>query len=71
MNMEEFRKLCKTAWENQHGSVIINHSSKKNTTVNIKVGLMSFTYQIKLKRKQILFSHYKKETLLKQIVNYT
>ena len=44
---EEFRQLCKTAWEKQHGFVIIDLSSKK-TTVNIEVGLTSFTYQIKL-----------------------
>ena len=47
MTKEEFRQLCKTAWEKQHGFVIIDFSSK-NTTVNIEVGLMSFTYQIKL-----------------------
>ena len=35
------------------------------------MGLTSFTYQIKLKTKQILFSHYKTEKLLKQIVNNT
>ena len=27
---EEFRQLCKTAWEKQHGLVIIDLSSKKN-----------------------------------------
>ena len=43
----------------------------KNTTVNIEVGITPFTYQIKLKIKQILVSHYKKEQLLKQIVNNT
>ena len=47
MTKEEFRQLCKTAWEKQHGFVIIDLSSKK-TTANIEVGLMSFTYQIKL-----------------------
>ena len=41
----------------------------KNTVVNIEVGLTSFTYKIKLKIKLILFSHYKIENLLKQIVN--
>ena len=35
------------------------------------MGLKSFTHQIKLKTKQILFSHYKIEKLLKQIVNNT
>ena len=42
MTKEEFRQLCKTAWEKQHGFVIIDLSSK-NTTVNIEVGLTSFT----------------------------
>ena len=46
MTKEEFRQLCKTAWEKQHGFVIIDLSSK--TTVSIEVGLPSFTYQIKL-----------------------
>ena len=64
MTKEEFRKLCKIAWEKQHAFVIIDLGSK-NTTVNIEVGLMSFTYQIKLITKQILFSHYKMEKLLK------
>ena len=68
MTKKEFRQLCKTAWEKQHGFVIIDLSSK-NTTVNIEVGLTIFTYQINLKRKQILFSHCKMENLLKQIVN--
>ena len=58
MTKEEFGQLCKTAWEKQHGFVIIDLSSK-NTTVNMEVGLTSFTYQTKLKTKQILFSHYK------------
>ena len=43
-------------------------NSKK--TVNIQVGL-SFTYQIQLKTKQILFAHYKMKNLLKEIVNNT
>ena len=30
MTKEEFRQLCKTAWEKQHGFVIIDRSSKKN-----------------------------------------
>ena len=47
LTMEEFRQLCKTAWEKQHLFVIIDLSNK-NTTVSIEVGLMSFTYQIKL-----------------------
>ena len=29
MTKQEFRQLCKTAWEKQHGFVIIDHSSKK------------------------------------------
>ena len=47
MTKEEFRQLCKTAWEKQHGFIIIDHSSKK-TTANIEVSLTSFTYQIEL-----------------------
>ena len=39
---EEFRQLCKTAWEKQHGFVIIDLSSE-NTTVSIKMSLISFT----------------------------
>ena len=35
------------------------------------MGLTSFTYQITLKTKQILFSHYKMEKPVKQIVNNT
>ena len=30
MTKEEFRQLCKTAWEQQHGFVIIDFSSKKH-----------------------------------------
>ena len=30
MTKEEFRELCKTAWEKQHGVVIIDLSSKKD-----------------------------------------
>ena len=30
MTMEEFRQLCKTAWEKQHEFVIIDLSSKKH-----------------------------------------
>ena len=56
MSKEEFRQLCKAAWEKQHGFVIIDLSNK-NTRVNIEVGLTSFTYQIKLKIKtNIIFS---------------
>ena len=53
MTKEEFRQLRKAAWEKQHGFVIIDLSSK-NTTINIEVGLTSFTYQIKLKIKSII-----------------
>ena len=53
MTKEEFRQLCKTAWEKQHGCVIIN-LSRKNTMVSKEVGLTSFTYQIKLKIKTII-----------------
>ena len=64
MTKEEFRQLCKTAWEKQHGFVIIDLTSKK-TTVNIEVGLTNFTYQFKL-----IFS-LKMENILKQIGNNT
>ena len=30
MTKEEFRQLCKAAWEKQHGCVIIGLISKKN-----------------------------------------
>ena len=30
MTKEEFRQLCKTAWEKQHGFVIIHLSSRKH-----------------------------------------
>ena len=48
MSQEEFRLLCKAAWEKQHGFVII---------VYIEVGLASFTYKLNLKSKLILSSH--------------
>ena len=35
------------------------------------MGLTSFTFQTKLKTKQILFLHYSMEKLLKQIANNT
>ena len=47
MTKEEFRQLCKTAWGKQHGFVIIDLSSKKNNG-KYRMGLTSFTYQIKL-----------------------
>ena len=69
MTKEEFRQLCKTAWEKQQGFVIIDFSSK-NTTAGTKVRMTSITYQIKLKIKIIIiFSLQKMENLLKQIVN--
>ena len=46
MTMEEFRQLCKAAWEKQPGFVVIDLISKK--AVNIEVGLTSFSYQFKL-----------------------
>ena len=64
MTKEEFKQLCKTAWEKQHGFVIIDLGNKKKTTANIEVGLRSFTYQIKL-----IFLL--KMENLKQIVNNT
>ena len=59
MTKEEFRQLCKADLEKQHAFVII-HLSSKNTTVNIEVGLTSFTYQIKLKIKIIIIFSLKK-----------
>ena len=53
--------------EEQHGFVIIDLS----TTVNMEVSLTIFTYQIKLKTKQVLFSHYKIEKLLKEVESNT
>ena len=53
----------------QHGFIIIDLSSK-NTTVNIEVGLTSFTYQIKHK-KYYYFLIRKMENLLKLIGNNT
>ena len=47
MTKEEFRQLCKTAREKQHGFVIIYLSSKK-TMISIEVSLTRFTYQTKL-----------------------
>ena len=70
MTKEELRQLCKATWVRQHCFVIIDLGSKK-TTLNIEVGLTSFTYQIKLKTKLLLFSHYKMKKLLKQIVYNT
>ena len=72
MTNEEFRQLCKAVWQKLHGFVIIDLSSKKHNGKYIEVGLTNFTYQIQLKaKKQILFSHYKMENPLKQIVNNT
>ena len=70
MTKEEFRQLCKVAYEKQHGFVVIDLSSK-NTTVNMEVGLTSFTYQTKLKIKtNIMFSLQNGESF-KQFVNNT
>ena len=43
LTKEEFRQLCKTAWEKQRGFVIIDVSSKKTRWQSIEVGLTSFT----------------------------
>ena len=48
MTREEFRQLCKVAWEIQHGFIIIDLSSKKHNG-KYRSGLDEFTYQIKLK----------------------
>ena len=55
----------------KNNTFVIIDLSGKNTTVNIQVSLTSFTYQINLKMKQILFPHYNMEKLLKQTVNNT
>ena len=51
MTKEEFRQLCKAAWEKQHGFVIIDLSSK-NTTVNIDVGLTSLHTKRNIKQNK-------------------
>ena len=64
MTKEEFRQLCiKTE------RVLI--LAVKNTTVNIEVGLTSFTYQIEHTQNILIFSLHKMDDLLKQIVNNT
>ena len=68
MTKEEFRQLCKTAWEKQRGFVITDLNSNKH---NIEMGLTSFTYQIKLKFKTIIIFSLQMENLLKQIINNT
>ena len=50
MTKEKFKQYCKTAWEKQHGFIVIDLSSKKHNS-NIDVGLTSFSYQIQLKAK--------------------
>ena len=57
MTKKEFRQLCKTAWEKQHGFLIID------TTVNIEVSLTNFTYHIKHKNI-IIFSLQKIVTMI-------
>ena len=54
MTKEEFRKLCKAAWEKQHGfeSLIL---AVKTATVNIEVGLTGFTCQIQLEQNKYHF----------------
>ena len=52
MTKEEFRQLCKTAWEKQHGFVVIDLSSKKHHG-KYRCGLDEF-YIIKLKIKSII-----------------
>ena len=44
MTKEEFRQLCKTAWEKQHGFIIIDNSSKK-TNGKYRSGLDEFYIQ--------------------------
>ena len=60
MTREEFRQLCKVAWEKQHGFVIIDLSSKKHNG-KYRSGLEEFYIPNEtLKKKLILFSYYKK-----------
>ena len=66
MTKEEFRQLCKTAWEKQHGFVIIDLSSKKHDG-KYRSGLDKF-YIPKFKSKLLLlFSHLQMGELLKHI----
>ena len=53
MTKEEFRQLCKAACENQHGFVIIDHSSKKHEG-KYRSGLDEFYIPIKLQIKNII-----------------
>ena len=48
MTKEEFTQLWNTAWEKQHGFVIIDLSSKKHDD-KYRSGFDEFLYQIKLK----------------------
>ena len=57
MTKEEFKQLCKAAWEKQHGFVIIDLSSKKHNG-KYRSGLDEF-YIPNLTQKILLFSHYK------------
>ena len=66
MTKEEFRQLCETAWEKQHGFVIIDLSSKKTQRKKYRSGLDDF-YIANLTGNK-LFSH---ENLLKKIVYNT
>ena len=62
MTRKNSDNYAKATWEKQHGFVIIDLSSK-NTTVNIEVGLTSFTYKIKIIIKtNIIFSLQNRES---------
>ena len=67
MSKEEFRQLCKTAWEKQHGFVIIDLSSRKHDG-KYRSGCDEF-YIPNWNQKLLLFPHLKMEDLLKKIVN--
>ena len=68
---EEFRQLCKVAWEKQHGFVTIDLSSKKhNGKYRNELDEFYIPNQT-FKNNNIIFSLQKIEQLLKQIVNNT
>ena len=59
MTKEEFRQLCKAAWEKQHGFVIIDLSSKMHNG-KCRSGLDEFSYQIQLKTKNKYYFRFTK-----------
>ena len=69
MTKKEFRQLCKTVWEKQHGFVIIDLSSKKHNG-KYRSGFDEF-YISNSTQQYYYFLITKIENLLKQIVNNT